>query len=128
MRLLLDTHVFLWSMKEWEKLSAQAESAFLSTEHSLYLSATSYWEICIKYTIGKITLTDNWKQRFDEEIAVNQIVWLPIEKEHCQALTELPLIHRDPFDRIIIAQAQLEGMTILTADEQIQKYEVLTLW
>lgn len=128
MRLLLDTHVFLWCMKSPEKLSAQAESAFFNAENALYLSAASYWEICIKHAIRKITLTENWKQRFDEEVAVNQILWLPIEKEHCQALTELPMVHKDPFDRILIAQARFEGMALLTADEQIQKYEVPTLW
>jgi PIN domain nuclease of toxin-antitoxin system len=115
-------------MKSPEKLSAQAESAFFNAENALYLSAASYWEICIKHAIRKITLTENWKQRFDEEVAVNQILWLPIEKEHCQALTELPMVHKDPFDRILIAQARFEGMALLTADEQIQKYEVPTLW
>ena len=94
----------------------------------LYLSAASYWEICIKSALGRLGLQSNWPSLLDQELAVNQIRWLPIEKEHCRALTALPLVHGDPFDRLLIAQARVEGMTLLTADEQIQRYEVPTLW
>lgn len=128
MKLLLDTHAILWLTEGDKRLSAKAQAAFLDRQNALYLSAASYWEICIKYALGKLGLQPNWPNLLDEEIAVNQIVWLPIEKEHCQTLTELPLLHRDPFDRLLIAQAQFEGMTLLTADEQIRRYEVPTLW
>ena len=128
MKLLLDTHAILWLTEGDKRLSAKAQAAFLDSQNALYLSAASYWEICIKYALGKLGLQPNWPSLLDKELAVNQISWLPIEKEHCQALTELPMVHRDPFDRLLIAQARFEGMTILTTDEQIQRYEVPTLW
>ncbi len=128
MKLLLDTHALLWLTQGDERFSVQAEAAVLDTHNALYLSAASYWEICIKYALGKLGLQSNWPSLLDQELAVNQIKWLPIEKEHCQALTALPLVHGDPFDRLLIAQARVEGMTLLTADEQIRRYEVPTLW
>ncbi len=128
MKLLLDTQVLLWIAQGDERLSARAESAVLDTRNALYLSAASYWEICIKYALGKLGLQPDWPRLLDQELAVNHIAWLPIEKEHCRALTTLPTVHRDPFDRLLIAQAQVEGMTLLTRDEQIQRYDVSTLW
>ena len=128
MKILLDTHAFLWSTQADERLSTKAQAAFLDSQNALYLSAASYWEICVKYALGKLGLQPDWPNLLEQEIAANQISWLPIEKDHCQALTELPILHRDPFDRILIAQAQCEGMTLLTADGQIQRYEVPTLW
>ncbi|NJN53718.1 MAG: type II toxin-antitoxin system VapC family toxin [Anaerolineae bacterium] len=127
MKLLLDTHTFLWSMTG-SHLSERARATFLNRENRLFLSAASYWEICIKIGIGKLALAANWPQVFEEEIAANGIQWLPIEKEHSRKVIELPLIHRDPFDRLLVAQALCEDMTILTADSNIQSYAVTTLW
>ncbi len=127
MRLLLDTHAFLWAIAD-EKLSSVAREAFLNTDNDLYLSAASYWEICIKVSIGKLSLVPDWISRFDTELASNGISWLTIDREHCQHVLSLPDIHRDPFDRMLIAQAQCTGMTLLTADTHIQQYAVSTLW
>ncbi len=127
MKLLLDTHTFLWSITG-KQLSEPARAAFLNRENTLFLSAASYWEICIKIGIGKLAMATNWPQVFEEEIAVNGIQWLPVEKEHSRKIIELPFIHRDPFDRLLIAQAVCEEMTILTADDNIQAYTVATLW
>jgi PIN domain nuclease of toxin-antitoxin system len=126
-KLLLDTQVFLWVINN-QKLSQQARAAFLDTGNQLFLSAASYWEICIKQSVGKLGLAQNWQLSFEQELRANDIRWLPIEKAHCQAIIALPWIHRDPFDRLLIGQALHEGMTILTADEHIQQYSVATIW
>jgi PIN domain nuclease of toxin-antitoxin system len=126
-KILLDTHAFLWMM--WGRhLTQTARDAFLNPQNDLYLSAASYWEICIKISLGKLTLAPDGLSRLDAEIASNGIRWLPIEKEHCQQLMALPQLHRDPFDRLLIVQAQHDRMTLLTADTNIQQYAVSTLW
>jgi PIN domain nuclease of toxin-antitoxin system len=126
-KLLLDTHAFLWMM--WgHNLSAGAIAAILDADNTLYLSIASYWEICIKKSIGKLDLTSDWIERFDHEISLNQIQWLLIEQQHCQKITELALVHNDPFDRLLVAQALCEEMTILTVDANIVRYPVPTLW
>ncbi len=127
MKLLLDTHVFLWSLFG-EGLSQTARDLFLDTNNTLFLSAASYWEICIKVSIGRLKLADNWIQAFDEEMRVNTIQWLPIAKEHSQRVLTLPMMHRDPFDRMLVAQAQYEKMTLLTVDANIRAYDVPTMW
>lgn len=127
MKLLLDTQVFLWSTMQ-QPFSQSASSAFLDPNNELYLSAASYWEICIKISIGKLTLADNWVRGIEDELASNEIGWLPITKEHCRQLVELPPLHGDPFDRLLIAQALTEKMTLLTADTNIRRYAVPTLW
>lgn len=127
MKLLLDTQVFLWVINN-QKLSQRARAAFLDTSNLLFLSAASYWEICIKQSVGKLGLAEDWQQSFEREMRANDIRWLSIEKAHCQAIGALPWIHRDPFDRLLIGQALHEGMTILTADEQIHQYDVATIW
>lgn len=127
MKLLLDTHAFLWSVSG-QGLSPRAQEAFLDTNNELYLSAASYWEICIKQEFGKLVLAEGWEKALDREMLVNNIRWLPIEKAHCRAIAELPSFHRDPFDRLLIAQARCEGMAILTANANIRRYDVPTIW
>lgn len=127
MKLLLDTHAFLWAMAG-AGLSERAASAFLDIENDLYFSAASYWEICIKISIGKLVLSDGWEERIERFIELNRIQWLPIERSHSQAIIRLPMIHRDPFDRLLIAQAQSEDMAILTRDEHIRQYNIPTIW
>lgn len=126
-KLLLDTHTFLWAVTG-QGLSAAATTAFLDTANRLHFSAASYWEICIKLSLGKLALAPDWRQRFEQEMKINQIQWLPIASEHCWQLTQLPFLHCDPFDRLLIAQAQVEGMILLTGDSQIHQYPVVTLW
>jgi PIN domain nuclease of toxin-antitoxin system len=126
-KLLLDTHAFLWLISN-QKLSQRASDAFLDLRNQLFLSAASYWEICIKRSIGKLVLAEDWEQSVERELRINDIRWLPIERAHCQAIIELPWIHRDPFDRLLIAQARLEDMAILTADGHIAQYGITTIW
>ena len=127
MKLLLDTHAFLWAVSG-ARLSDAAQRAFLAPQNDLYLSAASYWEICIKVSLGKLTLQPDWRQQFDDELTINRIHWLPIARDHCQRSIELPFLHGDPFDRMLIAQALCENMTLMTLDANIRLYPVQTLW
>ena len=128
MKLLLDTHAFLWSIEADGRLSKRTSQAFLDPTNELYLSALSYWEICLKQSLGKLNLHENWEKIIDRELTINEIQWLAIEKSHCQNLADLPWLHRDPFDRLLVAQARCEGMAILTADKIIKKYTIRTIW
>ena len=128
MKLLLDTQVFLWSVDSPERLSPAAATALLERGNDLFLSAASYWEICIKLSIGKLALREDWPDVLDREMTANRIAWMAIEKHHLHAVVGLPWVHRDPFDRLLVAQAVCEGMTIVTSDENIPGYAVGTLW
>ena len=127
MRLLLDTHIFLWTIFG-EKFSPVAQQALMEAENDLFLSAASYWEICVKLSLGKLQLAQEWPHVFEAEIKANRIQWLPIERIHCQRLLALPHIHDDPFDRLLVAQAQVENMTLVTADSTIRTYGIATIW
>jgi PIN domain nuclease of toxin-antitoxin system len=128
LKLLLDTHTFLWAIGEPHRLSEVAQAQFLNNQNELFLSAASYWEICIKQAVGKLSLAPKWEELFEREITANGIQWLNIEKEHCLGILTLPPIHGDPFDRLLIAQALDEGLTILTRDSNIAQYQVGILW
>jgi PIN domain nuclease of toxin-antitoxin system len=131
-KLLFDTHVFLWSITS-RRLSDAADAAFLDPDNVLYLSAASFWEICIKLGIGKLTLPEDWRDTAELAMTINAIHWLPIEKAHCLELLTLPRTgllsgQRDPFDRLLIAQARAEGLTVLTADPNFGRYDVPVVW
>jgi len=124
---LLDTHVFLWSITS-RQLSPAANVAFLDPGNILWLSVASYWEICIKLSLGKLVLPENWVQVSEMAMAVNGIRWLAIEPGHCREVLALPHHHRDPFDRLLVAQARLEGLTLLSADPNLGRYDVPVIW
>ncbi len=128
MKVLLDTHAFLWLITDEDRLSENARQTFLNTENSLFFSAASLWEICIKKSLGKISLKDGWFQTIKEEMAINTIQWLPIEMTHCAEVTELPFHHRDPFDRMLIAQAIVEEMKLLSRDSRLSDYAIELIW
>jgi len=127
MRILLDTHVFIW-IATLHRLSETATAHFLDADNQLYFSMASYWEIAIKIGLGKLTLSDQWVQKIESIMSTNGITWLPIAQAHCQVVTTLPHLHGDPFDRMLIAQALSEELTLMTADAKIQQYRVPTLW
>lgn len=127
MNLLLDTHAFLWSISN-RRLSSAADSAFLDEDNTLYLSAASYWEICIKLSLKKLALPEDWQATAETAMKLNGIRWLPVERAHCHALLDLPFHHRDPFDRLLVAQARVEGLAILTADQGFQRYDIAVIW
>jgi PIN domain nuclease of toxin-antitoxin system len=94
----------------------------------LFFSAASLWEICIKKSLGKISLKDGWFQTIQEEMKSNTIQWLPIEMTHCAEVTELPFHHRDSFDRMLIAQAIVEEMKLMSRDSRLLKYTIELIW
>lgn len=119
MRLLLDTHVMLWWLGDSDELSDQVKD-LLDTEPSVHLSAVSAWEIAIKQSLGKLDGPDDLAERVRD----SQFTSLPITAGHGVRAGRLPALHRDPFDRILVAQAQIEGMTVVTRDKWIPQYDV----
>jgi len=128
MKTLLDTHAFLWLITGNEQLSKTAKKVFLDKENRLFFSAASLWEICIKMSLGKLSLKSGWFEIIQDEMKANAIQWLPIEMLHCFELTKLPFHHGDPFDRILIAQAMVEGMQVLSHDSNLSEYEITRIW
>ncbi len=128
MRALLDTHAFLWWITDDRRLSPQARTIIEDGANDLLLSAASAWEIAIKAQIGRLALPDLPARFLPGQIAANGIEALPISVTHALRAGELPPLHRDPFDRLLVAQAQSERLPILTADGQIAQYDVQTIW
>ena len=127
-RVLLDTHAFLWLIQGDARVSTAAAAIFLEPENELFFSAARYWEICIKQALGKLGLAHGWQAVLDAERAANSIGWLEINKAHCQGILHLPPHHGDPFDRLLISQAIAEHMLLLSADGNMQRYTVETVW
>lgn len=120
---LLDTNALIWWLQEDKKLSNDAYSIIKKPNVAIYVSLVSIWEISIKQSIGKLTFDKD----FDTALARERFILLPITYEHARAVKNIPWIHRDPFDRLLIAQAQNEGFVLITSDKQIKKYDVQTL-
>lgn len=123
MRLLLDSHVALWWLAEPARLEPAARSAIEDPAHLLYVSAASIWEIGLKVSKGKLRVPAGYA----ELLWAEGMQPLPISVAHAQAAIELPPIHADPFDRLLVAQARLEGLTLVTRDALISGYAVPTL-
>jgi PIN domain nuclease of toxin-antitoxin system len=123
MRLLLDTHVFLWWLHNNETLSAAANAAILDRGNSIYISAISVFEVRLKHALRKITIAKNWWEKLCEQ----DFEHLAFSVDHANATQNLPFIHRDPFDRMLVAQAQVEEMTFVTRDRELIKYPVTIL-
>jgi PIN domain nuclease of toxin-antitoxin system len=128
MDLVLDTHVFIWSYRAPESLSHNALQALSDPANNLFLSVASIWEIQIKIQIGKIEFDDPLSKILEEQQLVNGINFMPIEISHAQYLENLPFHHKDPFDRMLIAQALVEDMTIVGRDARFSDYGVKLLW
>ncbi len=121
MKLLLDTHVLLWAAGQPEKLSASASSLIENPEHELLFSAASIWEVVIKSALGRNDFQVN-ARLLRRGLLDNRYGELPIHSEHVVSVDTLPIIHKDPFDRILIAQANVECITLLTADPIVARY------
>ena len=119
MRYLLDTHVLLWSRASPERLSPEAVRLLQSTDNTLYVSMATLWECAIKVCIGKLALPDGFFR-----IVANDYELLDIELAHLEATLQLPLLHCDPFDRLLVAQARLGGLTLVTRDSNVIRYDV----
>ena len=128
MKLLLDTHSFLWFISGHAKLSVVARELIEDAENQPLLSTASLWEMAIKLSIGKLSLSQPFEELIPEQMKVNGIGLLPIEITHLAAITQLPFHHRDPFDRLLIAQAMVEEIPIVGTDSNFDEYEVKRLW
>jgi len=122
-RLLLDTHVFLWWRGEPARLSSQVRSSIASAD-IVFVSAASAWEAAIKISLGRLELPDT----VEAGVLASGFEKLLITFSHAEHVTSLPLHHRDPFDRMLVAQAQAEGLTLVTHDRLLEPYDVEILW
>ncbi|NJO95044.1 MAG: type II toxin-antitoxin system VapC family toxin [Pleurocapsa sp. CRU_1_2] len=124
MNLLLDTHVFLWFVNDHPKLSNHLKDLIEDDDNVSYLSIASLWEMSIKFNLGKLTLEPDYEEFVEREVITSSIKLLKIELEHLKINAALPFHHRDPFDRIIIAQAVVENLPIISVDSAFDKYSV----
>jgi len=127
MQILLDSHALWWFIEGSAKLPKETFNIIKAFKNNAYISIATLWEVAIKLSINKLTF-DGGIEHFIEIVEDNGFSLLGISTDHIKKVTELPFIHRDPFDRIIIAQSMVENMTIITVDENIQKYDVNVAW
>ncbi|MCY4571228.1 MAG: type II toxin-antitoxin system VapC family toxin [Gemmatimonadetes bacterium] len=128
MIVLADTHALLWAIDTPEKLSGRARETLTDPRNHIWLSTVSLWEIAIKMSAGRIALGAEWRDLIESGRRALRARWLLVEPWHCHEVADLPWHHRDPFDRMLIAQAISEDMTLLTRDRAIGQYEVDVLW
>lgn len=124
MRILLDTHVFLWAITDAPRLSAEQRAMFLDEANELHLSVASIWEMLIKAGLGKLPLPSPATEYLVRQMEKNRIGLLPIRVSHLAELSGLPPLHRDPFDRMLVAQAKAEKMRMLSGDARMREYGV----
>ena len=122
-RLLLDTHAVLWAMEDNPRLDSNARRAIVDPRNEVFVSAASAWEIAIKRALGRVRAPDN----LGDEVVAAGFSELAVTIFHGELAARLPLYHRDPFDRMLVAQAQAEGLVIVTADPRIMEYTVRTM-
>ena len=127
MRLLLDTHVFLWYITADPRLSKGQQAAIQDAENEVFLSVASIWEAVIKHQLGKLPLPSPPAEYLPLQRRQHQIVSLPVDEGAMTCLAELPPLHRDPFDRLLVAQARQHGLQIATVDPAIREYGVEVL-
>lgn len=123
MRLLLDTHVFLWWNEDDPRLKQEVKDTIVRAEGNV-VSAASAWEVAIKSALGKLQL----QIPFEEAVEINAFQKLPVDFRHAAATTALPTYHGDPFDRLLIAQALTEGLTLVTHDRVFARYGISIIW
>ena len=128
MRLILDTHTLLWFLTDHPKLSPAAKSAVSDPANERWLSPGSLLEIALKVRLGKLTLHAPFGTLFPSQLNANDIHLMPLEPEHIEPLTTLPLHHRDPFDRLIATTAIVEGLSVVSIDEAFDDYGVPRIW
>ena len=124
---LLDTHAIIWFITDDKKLPSKCKEIIENTENNCFVSLSSYWEIAIKHSLDKLTLNTDLRKVFTI-IQESLITKLPINEEHILTSSKQEFHHRDPFDRLIIAQAITENLTILSIDSQFSKYPVKVMW
>jgi PIN domain nuclease of toxin-antitoxin system len=127
-RALLDTHTFLWSNTDDSRLSNAVRQIIEDGANDIVFSAVSALEIAIKYVTGRLPIPEPPAQWVTRRLALQRLTLLPVEISHGLHVANLPRHHGDPFDRLLVAQAQIEGLVILTSDPAIARYDVETIW
>jgi PIN domain nuclease of toxin-antitoxin system len=117
-KILLDTHLLLWWLEDSRSLSAAARELIREPQNAVFISAVSLWEIWLKESLGKLRLPDDFEAKLEDEPFEN----LPLSATHARQVASLPWHHRDPFDRMLVAQAQTEKLALLTADDRLAAY------
>lgn len=126
-RYLIDTHVWLWMLTEPDRLQEKVRGLLTETDNEILLSAASGWEIAIKYRLGKLALPEPPRHYVPDRMRRSGTAPLAVEHDHVLRVAELPDHHRDPFDRLLVAQAQTLDIPIITADSQVSVYDVATV-
>ncbi len=122
MKLLLDTQVILWELADAGRLGPEANALLLSESAQIVISVVSAWEILIKQQSGRLQLADDPRFMLERWVEAGGFDWLPVQGEHIWGVARLPALHGDPFDRLLRAQANQEGLTLLTADDNLLRY------
>ncbi|WP_026875762.1 type II toxin-antitoxin system VapC family toxin [Jiangella gansuensis] len=128
MQLLLDTHTLLWWFTDDDRLSLEARAAIADEANEVFVSAASAWEIATKQRLGKLADVPQAATRYVELVAADGFVHLPVTHVHSLRAGGYEVAHRDPFDRMLAAQGELEGMLLVTLDDAFEQFEVATLW
>jgi PIN domain nuclease of toxin-antitoxin system len=128
MRLLLDTHALIWFLEDDPRLSIPARTAIESKDSENYLSLVTGWEMAIKVSLGKLRLPIAYEELFPGRLVSLGFIIQQIEARHFHELLSLPLHHRDPFDRLLVAQAKRKNLTLVTCDPQFAAYHVSIIW
>jgi PIN domain nuclease of toxin-antitoxin system len=128
MKVLLDTHAFIWWVNNDPQLSQTARATIADPDNTILFSVVNAWEIIIKQGTGKLTLPEPAETYIPSRIAANQFVTLPINLSHILQVASLPDLHRDPFDRLLIAQSQTEQIPIVSIDRYVVQYPVNVIW
>ena len=128
MRLLLDTHAFLWFVEGSARLSKSAKDHIEDQSHDLLLSIASLWEMAVKISLGKLHVPQPFAEFMQSHLALSSIELLEIRPQHTYAVADLPFHHRDPFDRLLAAQCLSEGLTLISSDGVFEEYGVERVW
>jgi len=128
MKYLLDTHAFLWFVTDDDKLSSDARSIIKKSNNEVYFSAASAWEMSIKVRLGRLTIEEDLEPFIIKQLAENNFSTLSITIFHSIYTSKLPEIHKDPFDRMIVAQSKVENLSLISRDKNIKKYKVPVVW
>jgi PIN domain nuclease of toxin-antitoxin system len=127
MRVLLDTQVWLWMLASPDRLSTESRALLIAADNELLFSAASAWEIAIKHGLGKLQLPESPAEYIPRMMVHTSVTPLPVHHRHALHVAELPEHHRDPFDRLLVAQAQVEQVPIITADRHFLQYDIAVL-
>ena len=128
MRVLLDTHALLWFLNDDRRLSPHAHGVIVDPANDVLVSVASLWEAVIKASLGRLALAEPFEDLVPEQLAAERIDVLSIDVRHLGALRNLPMHHRDPFDRLIIAQAVAEGVPVVSRDGAFPDYDIDVIW